>query len=153
MLSTANILAHIRVFCTLRELKAVNKPTSKCIILRQTWRSYSGGCLSDEQMQAEIGTFIMAGYETTAHTLSFAIYNIARHASVQSNISSELKEAGLLQEDGSCGRELQFDDLRALEYMGNVLKESMRMYPVVAAFPRYGVLVTITLNGCLLKRL
>ena len=37
----------------------------------------TGDTFDDEQLQAEIGTFIMAGYETTAHTLSFTIHSIA----------------------------------------------------------------------------
>lgn len=79
----------------------------------------------------------MAGYETTAHTLSFTLYNIAAHAHVQDFIVEELLSCGLLSDDGLPGREPQFEDLKNLTYLNAVLKESMRMYPVVAAFPRH----------------
>lgn len=95
-----------------------------------------GTSLPDEQITAEIGTFIMAGYETTAHTLSFTLFSIAAYSSVQSSICDELKSAGLLMQSGYLGRELQYDDIRDLSYLSSVLKESMRMFPVVAAFPR-----------------
>ena len=78
----------------------------------------------------------MAGYETTAHTLSFTLYNIASHPRVQENIAKELVTIGLLMENGVLGREPHYEDLKNLTYLSAVLKESMRMYPVVAAFPR-----------------
>lgn len=101
----------------------------------------AGKKLDDEQLKAEIGTFIMAGYETTAHTLSFTLYNIATHAQVQDNIVKELVSTGLLMANGTPGREPQYDDLKNLIYLNAVLKESMRMYPVVAAFPRQDYLL------------
>ena len=78
----------------------------------------------------------MAGYETTAHTLSFTLFSIAAHAHVQSSIVKELEARGLLLSTGHPGRELIYDDLRKLPYLNAVLKESMRMFPVVAAVPR-----------------
>ena len=96
----------------------------------------AGKGLSNSQIQAEIGTFIMAGYETTAHTLSFTLYNIAAYAHVQKQVTQELQATGLLLSTGQVGRELLFEDLRDLPYLNSVLKESMRMFPVVAAFPR-----------------
>ena len=94
------------------------------------------GDIDEEQLQAEIGTFIMAGYETTAHTLSFTIHSIARNRKIQQNIVSELQRTGLLDESGTALRDIVYTDLPALPYLGGVLKESMRKFPVVAAFPR-----------------
>lgn len=83
----------------------------------------------------------MAGYETTAHTLSFALYNIAAHAHVQKLMVEELLSCGLLSIDGLPGREPQLEDLKSLTYLNAVLKESMRMYPIVAAVPRHVLMV------------
>jgi cytochrome P450 len=98
---------------------------------------HAGEFLRENQLQAEIGTFIMAGYETTAHTLSFTIYNIALHPHVQKSIYNELRSTGFLQGSGDTSKELRYEDLKNFRYLGNVLKESMRMFPVVAAVPRY----------------
>ena len=90
----------------------------------------------DEQLQAEIGTFIMAGYETTAHTLSFTLHCIASNANIQENIIREFRLHGILHRDGQIRRKIEYSDLADLRYLGAVLKESMRILPVVAAFPR-----------------
>ena len=79
----------------------------------------------------------MGGFETTAHTLSFTLYCIAAHAEVQDRIAAELQQLGLLPSaGGQAARNLQFEDLHQLTYLDSVLRESMRMFPVVAGFPR-----------------
>ena len=96
----------------------------------------AGQPLSDARLKAEIGTFIMGGFETTAHTLSFTLFALAANPHVQARLAAELAAAGLLHRPGCPARQLEPDDLRALPYLCNVLKESMRMYPVVAGIPR-----------------
>jgi cytochrome P450 len=78
----------------------------------------------------------MGGFETTAHTLSFTIFCIANSTKIQDRIAAELTSLGLLDANGNEARMLQFEDLQGLTYIDSVLKESMRMFPVVAGFPR-----------------
>ena len=96
----------------------------------------AGRPLSEARLQAEIGTFIMGGFETTAHTLSFTLAALATHPAVQARLGSELDAAGLVARAECPARQLEYDDLRALPYLCNVLRESMRMFPVVAGIPR-----------------
>ena len=96
----------------------------------------AGFTYTGEQLQAEIGTFIMAGYETTAHTLSFTMHCIASNPNVQRRIYNEMQEHKLLDKCGNTIRNVEYEDLPALRYLSAVLKESMRILPVVAAFPR-----------------
>lgn len=51
-----------------------------------------GGC--HLQIAAQSNTFILAGYETTANTLSFSIYNIALHPEVQQRLLQEVDSFG-----------------------------------------------------------
>ena len=55
---------------------------------------------------------------------------------IQERIVAELMQLGLLTSNGQVARLLHFEDLRELAYLGNVIKESMRMFPVVAGIPR-----------------
>lgn len=96
----------------------------------------AGTPLSDEQIVAEIGTFLMGGLETTAHSLSFTLYCIATNPGVQEAILQELIQNNLIPTAGLSPAMLQFDNLIQLRYLDAVLKESMRMYPVVTGFPR-----------------
>jgi cytochrome P450 len=46
------------------------------------------------QIVAQSNTFILAGYETTANTLSFSIYNIARDPEVERRLLQEVDQFG-----------------------------------------------------------
>ena len=78
----------------------------------------------------------MGGFETTAHSLSFTMFSIATNPEVEGKILEELTALGLVAAGGHVAKQLQHDDLRKMTYIGNVIKEAMRKYPVVAGFPR-----------------
>lgn len=46
------------------------------------------------QVIAQSNTFILAGYETTANTLAYCIYNIAAHPEVQQRLLAEVDAFG-----------------------------------------------------------
>ena len=93
--------------------------------------------LSDDQLKAEIGTMIMGGFETTAHTLAFTIFCIATNPAAEASVVAELQGLGLLATSSQPNpRQLQHTDLKGMPYINNAIKEAMRMFPVVAGFPR-----------------
>ena len=47
---------------------------------------------SDEQIVAHSATFLLAGYETTANTLSFTSYLLCLHPEVQERLRNEIEE-------------------------------------------------------------
>lgn len=47
----------------------------------------------------------MAGFESTAHSVAWALYEIARHPKVQQKLADELAGAGLLWQPGGGRRE------------------------------------------------
>lgn len=56
------------------------------------WRADVSMCWL--QIAAQSNTFILAGYETTANTLAFSIYNIATHPEVQQRLLQEVDAFG-----------------------------------------------------------
>lgn len=46
------------------------------------------------QVIAQANTFTLAGYETTANTLAFCIYNIASHPEAQQHLLDEIDAYG-----------------------------------------------------------
>ena len=50
------------------------------------------GKLSDEEIVANSLTFLLAGFETTAITLSFASYLLALHPEIQEKLQTEIDE-------------------------------------------------------------
>lgn len=78
---------------------------------------------SDAQIIAQANTFILAGYETTANTLSYCVYNIAGNPRVQERLLAEVDAFGR-------DRQITHADLAtSFPYAEAVIKESLRLFP------------------------
>ncbi|XP_018421747.1 PREDICTED: cholesterol 24-hydroxylase-like [Nanorana parkeri] len=84
--------------------------------------SQEGGC-DMEGLLDNFVTFFIAGQETTANQLSFTVIELARNPDILKKAQDEVDEVL-----GS-KRDLDYDDLGKLQYLSQVLKESLRMYP------------------------
>jgi cytochrome P450 len=82
-----------------------------------------GSRMSDKQVRDEAMTLFLAGHETTANALGWALYLLARHPDVRAR--AEAEAAPLVRR----GKPLTMDDLKALPFNLAVLKETMRLYP------------------------
>ncbi|MBO0780104.1 MAG: cytochrome P450 [Ktedonobacteraceae bacterium] len=76
-----------------------------------------------QQIRDEMMSLVIAGFQTTALTLSFAFWMIASHPEVEQKLSEEI--ASILGE-----RELEPSDLDRFSYAKQVLAETLRLYPV-----------------------
>lgn len=75
-------------------------------------------------------TFFIAGQETTANQLSFTVIELARNPDILKKAQDEVDEVL-----GS-KRDLEYDDLGKLQYLSQVLKESLRLYPTAPGTSR-----------------
>ncbi|XP_055384277.1 probable cytochrome P450 4d14 [Condylostylus longicornis] len=87
-----------------------------------------GKPLSDAEIKDEVNTFLFAGHDTTASTLSFLLYNIAKYKDVQEKIYDEIEKE--LFENGVI-KKLTINKLNNLTYLDLVIKESMRFHVTV----------------------
>ncbi|KAH6893965.1 cytochrome P450 monooxygenase pc-1 [Coprinopsis sp. MPI-PUGE-AT-0042] len=76
-------------------------------------------------LRDEILNIMIAGRDTTAATLTFAIYLLARHPEVMKRLRAEV-----LERVGP-SRRPDFDDLKELKYLRAVLNETLRLFPIV----------------------
>jgi cytochrome P450 len=83
-----------------------------------------GSRMTDTQLREEAMTLYLAGHETTALTLSWSWYLLARHPEAEATLAAEW--ARVLG-----GRAPTPDDLPHLPYTDAVLLEAMRVYPPV----------------------
>ncbi|KAH7101929.1 cytochrome P450 [Auriculariales sp. MPI-PUGE-AT-0066] len=87
--------------------------------------------LSDEEVMAQIPTFIVAGHETTANSMTWALYALATQPGVQQKLRDELVEIGTDMPS--------LDALNALPYLDAVVRETLRLYGVVIFITREAV--------------
>ena len=85
--------------------------------------------MSLDQLRDNLMTFIVAGHETTALTLSWAIYLMARYPQHQKRARQEAQS--VLQ-----GRIAGADDVPYLPFMRQVIDETLRLYPAAAIISR-----------------
>lgn len=82
--------------------------------------------LSDEEIAWNACVFLLAGYETTSTALSYTIYCISQHESVQHELLREIQEVV-----GSHDQPLTYEKVNQLNYLEQVINESLRLYPPV----------------------
>ncbi|XP_065906269.1 ultra-long-chain fatty acid omega-hydroxylase-like isoform X1 [Dysidea avara] len=95
-------------------------------------RDEQGVGLSNEEIRAEVDTFVFEGHDTTASGLSWTLYNLAIHPEHQAKCREEVD--ALFDEKEN--EDLTWDDMNHLEYVGMCIKESLRLFPPVPAIGR-----------------
>ncbi|KAH7322064.1 cytochrome P450 [Rhizoctonia solani] len=87
----------------------------------------TGQGLSDENIRAQMLTFLIAGHETTSGMLSFAMAHIMKNPEVYSKIRQEV--------DTVLGQEpIKLEHLGKLTYINAVLRETLRFTPSIPEF-------------------
>jgi len=84
----------------------------------------TGRKMTDEELRDNLITFLIAGHETTALTLAWALYLLAQAPDKQAAASQEARLA-------LGARTATVDDIPQLDYVRQVLQETMRLYPPI----------------------
>lgn len=95
-------------------------------LLMGTRDEVTGEAMDDRQLRDEVITLFLAGHETTANVLSWALYLISAHPEVEGRLLDELD--GVLGTDGR-RRTPTIEDVPRLTYTKMVIDETMRLYP------------------------
>ncbi|KAE8610092.1 hypothetical protein XENTR_v10012012 [Xenopus tropicalis] len=90
----------------------------------------NGKGLSDEDLRAEVDTFMFAGHDTTASGISWILYCIAKYPEHQQKCREEITE--LLGDRET----MEWGDLGQIPYTTSCIKESLRLYPPVPIIGR-----------------
>jgi cytochrome P450 len=85
-------------------------------------RDESGNPMSPQQIRDELMTFLLAGHETTANALSWALYQLSTHPDARTRLESEVDSV-------LAGRPPTAEDADKLEWTTAVISEAMRLYP------------------------
>ncbi|CAG2178316.1 unnamed protein product, partial [Oppiella nova] len=79
--------------------------------------------MNDDEVRAQTFVILMSAYETTATTLTLAMYELALNPQHQQRLFDELRE--VLQPDG----DIDYDVLQSLPFMEAVVSETLRLHP------------------------
>ncbi|MER5842561.1 MULTISPECIES: cytochrome P450 [Streptomyces] len=104
------------------ELQASGRGTGDMLsLLLRARDEETGQPLTSHQISSEILTLAVAGTETTASVLSWALYELARHPDAEDRVLGELDEV-------LGGRAVTFEDLPRLPFLNRVVTETLRLH-------------------------
>jgi cytochrome P450 len=91
----------------------------------------TGRPLSDEDISNDLLIFMLAGHDTTATALTYALWQLGRHPEIQDRVAAEAAAIG--------DRKLTPADVPRLGYTVQVLHEALRLCPPAAGVGRLAV--------------
>ncbi|KAG0695949.1 cytochrome P450 [Suillus ampliporus] len=87
--------------------------------------------LSEEEIVAQMRVLLLAGYETTSISLTWALIELSQHPDIQTRLREELL---------AFGADPTYDQLKAnLPYLDAVVHEVLRLHPPISEFLRLAV--------------
>ncbi|XP_035985610.1 cytochrome P450 3A56-like [Fundulus heteroclitus] len=86
--------------------------------------------LNDHEIFSQVTMLLFAGYETSATTLVFLAYTLARNPEVMKRLQQEIDST--FPHKGP----VQYDSLMQMEYLSSVVDECLRLYPPAARLER-----------------
>jgi cytochrome P450 len=94
-----------------------------------------------EVLRDQIISVLLAGRDTTACTLAWAIYHLSMDPVITAKLRQEIVERVGLD------RQPTYDDLKSMKYLQHILNETLRLYPVVPYNVRFALTDTTLPTG------
>ncbi len=131
------------VYAEIRDRQAHPDPTRTDILsMLMAARTESGEALDEHELRDELMALLMAGHETTATAIAWAMYWIHHEPDVKAKLLAELD--ALQKEDGADATPTQISQL---PYLSAVCQETLRRSPVAMfTFPRVAQ-ESVTIEG------
>lgn len=99
----------------------------------------TGERMSDRQIRDQVLTFLLGGHETTGSVLSWTFYLLSLHPEIEVRLRAHIQQV-------LGDRDPTAEDVPRLDYVAQVIQESMRLYPSAWVLER-GVVAEDTLAG------
>lgn len=129
---------HSLILDRIADARRVDSPGEDVLSRLAAARYEDGTPVPDEAIRDHVVTMLIAGHETTATTLAWAMAELALHPEVVSRIRDEV---------ASLGPNPTPDAISSLEYLDAVGREVLRLHPIIAEFFRTVKTGTFPLQG------
>lgn len=90
-------------------------------------RRADGSAMSDDELRDQLFFLLIAGHETSAVSMAWALYELHRHPAALDRLLAEIEAAG---------RDAEPDAIAALPYLDAVCQETLRIHPLLSFVPR-----------------
>ncbi|KAF5322275.1 hypothetical protein D9619_001909 [Psilocybe cf. subviscida] len=114
-------------------------------LLEANHDALGNGVLTESELIGNIYIFLLAGHETTAHTLCFTFALLALYPDEQEKLYQHIRETV------ADGEEPTYEQMPLLTYSNAVFYETLRMFPPVTGIPKITIedtsLTTQNANG------
>ncbi len=80
--------------------------------------------LTDKEILSQAILFFIAGFDTTATTISLLAYNLVKHPECQTKLIDEVDE--MLKKNGG---QINYETVNELKYLDQCINETLRLYP------------------------
>jgi len=87
--------------------------------------------IDGDDFVAQFYAFLLAGFETTSSTMTFALYELALHPAIQDRLRTEI-----VQVMEKCNQVLTYEAMQDMPYLDMVISETLRKYPIVPFLDR-----------------
>uniref|UniRef100_A0A915KA29 Cytochrome P450 n=1 Tax=Romanomermis culicivorax TaxID=13658 RepID=A0A915KA29_ROMCU len=100
------------------------------VISGNKWKDVKKRALTEEEIVANCVLFFLAGFETTSLTVAWIVHLLSVHQDVQHKLFEEI-DATIQKNEP-----LTIDSISRLNYLEQILNETLRLYPVAARTDR-----------------
>lgn len=104
------------------------------IFIDQLFRLYSKGMVNDKNIKDHVNLMIFAGNDTSGLTVSHAILLLAMHPHIQEQVFDEIDR---VYANTPLGAPSTYEHITQLNYLEQVIRETLRLYPVAPYLLRF----------------